>query len=92
MTASSLPRTGNARWTGSDTVLAASAIRSGGRGVSRSERDLERFPQLRAAAEVADLQQCLDRLDENLVVGIRRVFERGDRPHQHLVGGVDLAV
>lgn len=61
-------------------------------GREPAERDIERFPQLRAATEVADLQQRMERLDENFVVGIRWVFERVDRPHQHLVGGVDVAV
>ena len=52
---------------------------------------MERLPQLRAATEVADLQQRVERLDEDLVVAIGRVVERVNRPHQHLVGDVDLA-
>jgi hypothetical protein len=45
-------------------------------GCEPAERDIERFPQLRAATEVADLQQRMECLDENFVVGIRWVFER----------------
>lgn len=60
-------------------------------GCEPVERDIERIPQVCAATEIADLQQRVERLDENLVAGVRRVFERVNRLHQHLVGGVDVA-
>jgi hypothetical protein len=61
-------------------------------GPEPGQDHMELFPALCAAAEMTDLQQRLDRLDENLIVAIGRIIERIDRLHQYLVSGINIAV
>ena len=79
------------RRAGSLNVLARIARSSGGRGMSRSTALLQGRPQVGAAAEEADHDQGVERLDEDLVVRVAWIVQLADGGGQQPVGGIDVA-
>ena len=79
------------RRAGSLKVLARIARSSGGRGHEPVDGVLQGRPQVGAAAEEADHDQGVERLDEDLVMRVAWIVEFVDGGGQQPVGGIDVA-